>query len=119
MTKTVFLVKVDPMNQSVDNVIDRLSEIEARAVKISDETENKIRYLADRMEQKKKAYDEKLLKETADRLNRLGNGMNEQMESEITRLQQEADQAMKEMQEKFTKQLEEITDQLVRSMIKV
>lgn len=101
------------------NVIDRLSLIETRAVRISNETESEIKILAERMEQNKKIYEENLLAETADRLKQLEDEMNLQKDREIVRLQQEADEAIQKTQAKFANQQEEIADQLVRAMIKV
>ncbi len=106
----------DPMKH---NVIDRLSLIETRAVRISNETESEIKILAERMEQNKKIYEENLLAETADRLKQLEDEMNLQKDREIVRLQQEADEAIQKTQAKFANQQEEIADQLVRAMIKV
>lgn len=107
------------MNQSVDNVIDRLSEIEAKAVQISEVTESKIKALSDQMEQKKKAYEENLLRETADKVERFRYDMIHLKEKEIARLEAETEDTIREMQEKYEKQHDDIVDQIVRSIVKV
>lgn len=110
------------MNQlagSVDNVIDRLSEIEANAVQILDLAEEKKKLLSAGMEREKESFMKKLQLETEEKIKQLRTDMNVQKEEKLAGLEEETKQKIGRMQEEFDRDQKKLTDQVVAAIVKV
>lgn len=85
----------------MDDVIGRISEIEAAAVLVMDEAYEKKKKLSEDMNEQIAIFDNQAVEETEKTLIKLQTSMNEDMKVEIEKLQCKKDMILKELEDDY------------------
>lgn len=107
------------MERSVDDVIGKLSEIEATAVRIMEATEGKKKQLADAMAEKTKQFDEKLLKDTEEALEQMRDKLDREKEEELKNQKEETEAMLHAMQNKYDNEHGTWSDSIMQSIVRM
>lgn len=107
------------MEHSVDDVIGKLSEIEAAAERIVEATELQKKQLTDDMEEKSRQFDENLSKETEKSLRQLREKLNREKDEELQNQKEETEKALAAMQQKYDKEHSMWADSILQSIVRM
>ena len=107
------------MEHSVDDVIGKLSEIEATAERILEATDLQKKKLTDDMEEKTMQFDEKLSKETEEALKQVQVKLNREKDEELKKQKEETDVMLAAMQQKYDKEHSVWADRILQSIVRM
>jgi len=107
------------MEQSVEDVIGELSEIEAAAVRIMNAADTKKKQLSDENDLRMKRFDEETVKKTGESIERLKKRLNAEKESELKRLKEETDAMLANMQNRYENEHGVWSDEIVQSIVRM
>ena len=107
------------MEHSVDDVIGKLSEIEATAERILEATDLQKKKLTDDMEERTRQFDEELSKETEEALKQVQVKLNREKDEELKRQREETDELLKAMQQKYDKEHGVWADRILQSIVRM
>lgn len=103
---------------TVDNVINKLSEIEQNAVSIMEAANARKKEFASEMEKKASDFDAALEAETAKKVTDLRAQMETTMQSKLEKQRSDAEQLLKRMEESYHENHRSYAKELFQSMIK-
>lgn len=104
------------MEQMV-TVINRLSEIEAAAVNLRQQTAGEKRRIAKEYEQKTLDFDQKIEAETQKELKALSEKLEREANEELLKLRQGTEQALAAMEKEYTENHAKLADQIFHEII--
>lgn len=107
------------MEHSVDDVIGKLSEIEATSVRIMEAADEKKKVLAAEMEEKRKEFDTKLAEQTEVSLQQVKEKLNREKEEELAQLQQETQEMLEKMQQKYENEHGAWSEGIMQSIVRM
>lgn len=107
------------MEHSVDDVIGKLSEIEATSVRILEAADAKKKGLSETMEKKIKEFDQKLAEETESKLEQLKVQLDKEKEQEMLGLRTETDRLLQKMQDAYDRNHSRWSGEIVKTIVKV
>lgn len=107
------------MEHSVDDVIGKLSEIEATAERIMEATDLQKKQLTDDMEKKTGQFDENLSKETEKALKQLQEKLNREKDEELQNQKEETEKALNAMQQKYDKEHGAWANSILQSIVRM
>lgn len=106
------------MEQSIEEVLNRLVAVEDAAQQMQDAVEEQKKELAARTEEKKKAFDGLLEQETADRTRALRERMEQEKARELEVLREQTEKQLLQIQHKYDTEHDKISDEILQSMIR-
>lgn len=112
------LRKEDKEVKQVDNVINKLSEIEHDAASIMDAANTRKKEFADQMKKRTADFDEQLEKETAKKVADLRAKMEALMQTKLSKQKAGADDALKQMEANYEANHAVYVNKLFQDMIK-
>ena len=89
----------------MEQILNKLSEIELTAKRIMEEADETKNALSAEMEQECKAFDVALEKETNDRIQELRNSLEKKKDSEISALRQETEKILSDLDDFYSKKM--------------
>lgn len=104
------------MEQMV-TVINRLSEIEAAAVNVENQSAGEKRRIAKEYEQKTLDFDRELDARTEEKLQDLNEKLKSEAEEELLKMRRETEQALESMKKEYTQNHEKLVDELFHYII--
>ena len=107
------------MEHSVDDVIGKLSEIEAAAERIMESASEEMRKLSDAMEEKTKQFDEMLLEETEIALKLTAQKLDKEKEEELKVQREETNSLLLAMQQKYDNEHDAWSDRIMQSIVRM
>mgnify|MGYP000226021146 FL=1 len=103
----------------MENVINKLSEIESTASKIMEDVNIQKKALAAEMEEKQKAYDAQIDSQTQKELENIRKKLEEKKESELAGLKMRTDNLVKKLDEFFEENHEDISKELFNRLLRM
>lgn len=107
------------MEHSVDDVIGKLSEIEATAVRILEATDLQKKQLSEDMEEKARLFDEQLSKETEEALKQVQVKLNKEKDEELQKQKEETEAMLTSMQQKYDNEHGAWADSILQSIVRM
>lgn len=107
------------MEHSVDDVIGKLSEIEATAVRIMEATDLKKKQLAEDMEEMTRQFDEKISEETKEALKEVLQKLDREKVEELQKQQEETEAILGAMQRKYDNEHGTWSDSIMKSIVRM
>ena len=107
------------MEHSVDDVIGKLSEIEATAVRIMEAADLQKKQLVADMEEKTRQFDEKLSEETREALKQVQEKLNREKEEELQKQKEETEAILGAMQQKYDNEHEAWSASIMKSIVRM
>lgn len=107
------------MEHSVDDVIGKLTEIEAAAVRILGASDAKKKQLAEEIEEKTKRFDEKLSAETERALKQVQEKLDKEKEEELQSQKAETERILALMQQKYDSEHNVWSDSIIQSIVRM
>ena len=107
------------MEHSVDDVIGRLSEIEATAERILEATDLQKKKLTEAMEEQARKFDENLAKETEVALKQVQEKLNREKNEELQKQKEETEAMLAAMQQKYDKEHSMWSDSILQSIVRM
>lgn len=107
------------MEHSVDDVIGKLSEIEATAERILAATDLQKKKLTEDMEEQTRQFDEKLSKETEEALKQVQEKLNREKNEELRKQKEETEAMLAAMQQKYDREHGAWSDSILQSIVRM
>ncbi len=103
----------------MENIINKLSEIEAIASRIMDAVEERNQEIAEQKEAERKAFDARLEEETNQKLEEIRRKLEEKKSQELERLQADVEKASRQMEQDFENGQEQIAQEICQRILRM
>ena len=101
----------------MEQILNKLSEIELTAKRIMEEADETKNALSAEMEQECKAFDAALEKETNDRIQELRNSLEKKKDTEINTLRQETEKILSDLDGFYSKNHQQLSEKLFQKLL--
>lgn len=102
----------------MDQIIDKLSEIEIAASRILESAANQKKILDQQQEARIAAYDRELEVSTAKQVEKLQSQLSEQLNRELSKLKSDAEKTLKELDRYYEKNHDTISTEIYKKIIR-